>query len=255
MKQLTIALFFTTSLFFSFSVLAEKETKPTMYSYATYFHCDVVQEEAVDDFIKTSYAPVYNSAVKKGIIKGWGWLAHHTGGEWRRILYHMAPTINELFDAQKVMSKQLDDKLGKGPDALGQGCKYHDDYIWEYVAGSAFTSKGKSRGKVSMSTYLVCDFNKQDRADEIVQNSFSRVYNSFVEQGKLTSWGWLSHTIGGKYRKLLTLTAQNVDDLLNVNEDILEELFFKRNKALGKEFNKICESHQDYIWKIQLETP
>lgn len=255
MKPFKILISFIVSLILSFSAVAEKEKSQKMYSYATYFYCDVGQEDAADELVKTSYAPVYDAGVKNGSIKGWGWLAHHTGGQWRRILYHTAPTIQGLFDAQKSMGKKLDQVLGKEPDALAKGCKSHDDYIWEYVAGNRSVTEVMARGKASMSVYMVCDFNKEERADEIVKTSFAPVYDSFIGKGKLTSWGWLSHVVGGEYRKLATMSAENFADLLTARAAILEQLFYKGDKKISEEFSNICGSHQDYLWDIKIESP
>jgi hypothetical protein len=35
-----------------------------------------------------------NKLVEDGAITGWGWLAHHTGGTWRRIRYHNATSLD-----------------------------------------------------------------------------------------------------------------------------------------------------------------
>mgnify|MGYP000720855998 CR=1 FL=1 len=255
MKQFKILLSFAVSLLLPFAASAEEKKATEMYSYATYFQCDVAQEQAVDDLVKSKYAAVYDAAVKDGTIAGWGWLAHHTGGKWRRILYHSAPSVQGLFDAQDTMGKKLDAALGKAPDAIANGCKTHDDYIWQFVAGSNSDAISARRGKASMSVYMVCDFNKEERADEIVKTNFAPVYDSFVGKGKLTSWGWLSHVVGGKYRKLATMSAESYEDLLKARAGILNKLFYDGDKKIGEEFSSICGSHQDYLWDIKIESP
>jgi len=39
------------------------------------------------------------SRSKGSVVSAWGWLAHHTGGKWRRGLYRTAPTIDGLLDS------------------------------------------------------------------------------------------------------------------------------------------------------------
>jgi len=251
MKPFKIILSFVVSIILSFATMAED--KMEMYSYATYFNCDVELEPAADKEVKTNYAPIYDAAVKDGTIKGWGWLAHHTGGQWRRILYHTATSVQGLFDAQDKMAKKFDAAFGKTFDALSKGCRSHEDYIWKYEAGSPLV-KNSSRGKASMSVYMVCDFNNEDKADEIVKTKFAPIYNSFVGKGKLTSWGWMSHIIGGEYRKLATMSAENYEDLLKARAGILQTLFDGKGNKAGKEFSEICGSHQDYLWDIKIES-
>ncbi len=59
--------------------------------------------------------------------------------------------------------------------------------------------------------------------------------------------------IGGKYRRLQTATAENYSDLLKAQKNILDKLYAKENKH-STEFDKICTSHQDYLWDINNET-
>lgn len=245
-KIIAVVLFF-------FSVLCAAEEKAEMYVYSTYFKCEPEQESVVDELVQRAYAPIYNDGVKNGIIANWGWLEHHTGGEWRRILYHSAPSVDALFAAQDTMNKKFEAALGKSTDALGRGCKSHEDYVWQYVTGSRPSLKGVTRGKASLSVYMECSFSGEEKADEIFKKHFSPVFNAQVGKGKLTSWGWLSHVIGGKYRRLQTATADNYADLLKAQKSILDTLYDKDNKH-SAEFSEICTSHQDYLWDINTES-
>jgi len=46
----------------------EAEEAPKVFTYATYFYCDVTGEERVDEIVKTQNAPVYDQLVKEGVI-------------------------------------------------------------------------------------------------------------------------------------------------------------------------------------------
>ena len=141
--------------------------------------------------------------------------------------------------------------MAKKFDALSKGCKSHEDYIWKYETGIPLV-KNIPRGKASMSVYMVCDFNNEAKADEIVKAEFAPIYNSFVGKGKLTSWGWMSHIVGGEYRKLATMTAESYEDLLKARSRILQTLFDGNGKQAGEDFSGICGSHQDYLWDIKI---
>ncbi len=243
------------TLTLSLSALAADKKQQEMYSYATYFACDVDKEQQIDDLISTNYGPIYDAEVKNGTMYNWGWLAHHTGGNWRRILYHTAPTIDALFTAQDKINAKYEKMFGNDPDALAKGCKTHDDYIWQYIIGSQMDAKNNQRGKTSMSVYWECSFNGEERADEIVKQHFAPIYNAHLGKGKLSSWGWLSHVIGGKYRRLETITADNYSDLLKAKKSILDAIYGHKDKTHGDEFTEICTSHTDYLWDIQKESP
>jgi hypothetical protein len=228
---------------------AQEAEKPTMFTYATYFYCDVTGQDRVDEIVKKENAPVYDQMVKEGLISGWGWLAHHTGGKWRRIQYYQAPTVAALLDAQAEMEKRFQ-AAGADDMEFGKTCNAHDDYIWEVESGSS----GKERGAAGFSVYYRCDESKEERADEIFAKDFGPILDKYVADGKLASWGWSSHWVGGAFRRLQTMTASDHKTLLAARAELIDEMYADDSKA-GEEFNAICGSHSDYMWDIQLETP
>jgi hypothetical protein len=228
---------------------AQEAEDPTVFTYATYFYCDVTGQDKVDEIVKTQNAPVYDQMVKEGLISGWGWLAHHTGGKWRRLQYYQAPSVAALLDAQAEMNKRFD-AAADADMAFGKICNAHEDYIWEVESGSS----GTDRGAAGFSVYYTCDNSKEERADEIFAKDFGPVFDKYVAAGKLKSWGWSSHWVGGSFRRLQTMTAADHKTLLAARAELIEEMYAEDNAA-GQEFNAICGSHSDYMWDIQLETP
>ena len=103
MKYITTAIVLVCLVAAAGSATAQDEEKPKVFTYATYFYCDVTGEDRVDEIVKKQNAPVYDQLVKEGVISGWGWLAHHTGGKWRRVQYYQASSLNGLLDAQDQM--------------------------------------------------------------------------------------------------------------------------------------------------------
>jgi hypothetical protein len=234
-------------------LVAQEEEKPAdSYIYATYFYCKTSAQEKADELVKANNVPVYDAAVADGTIKSWGWLAHQTGGKWRRIQYHVSDSVAGLLTAQKTIGERMDAAGGDEDDKFGKICGAHDDYIWKTEAGNTLDTK---RGTASLSVYHVCDISKEERADEIVKSVFAPVYDKAVADGKITSWGWSSHIIGGKYRRLGTMTAANYSDLLNARGEILNSVYGDGENAEANEFSSICTSHSDYLWDIQHEAP
>ena len=230
------------------SALAQEEEDegPIAYTYATYFYCNGGPANRADEIIAAD-AERMDGFVEDGTITAWGWLSHHTGGRWMRVFYHQAKTMDGLMDAY--------DKLGEGQDEeeaeeFGQICNAHDDYIWQVMNGS----QGGERGEAGFSAYHTCDISREARADEIVDEHFAPILNAMVEEGKLTSWGWSAHVVGGEYRKLQTMTAPDHKSLMAARGDAIEALYDDDNEA-GAEFSEICGPHVDYIWNILNETP
>ena len=131
------------------TAVAQEEEKPSVFTYATYFYCDVNGQDRVDEIVKTQNAPVYDQMVKEGKMLGWGWLAHHTGGKWRRIQYYQASSVAGLLDAQTEMNKRLDGVDDAADKDFGKICNAHDDYFWEVESGSS----GETRGDAGCSVY------------------------------------------------------------------------------------------------------
>lgn len=97
-------------------------------------------------------------------------------------------------------------------------------------------------------TYFICDPAGEARADEIIARNFKPHYDSAVEAGNLLSWGWLSHFVGGDWRRALILSASSMDDLLD-SSGALGEIIEETTPEAGRAFTEVCSTHVDYIWE------
>ena len=228
------------------SLPAQEEEKEERYIYATYFYCNAATQDKSDELIAKNSKPVYDAGVADGTIKGWGWLSHHTGGKWRRLQYHMSDSVAGLLKAQETLGERMDEASGGVDDGFGEICSAHEDYIWKQEAGTST----ENRGSAGLSVYMVCNISKEERADEITEKVFAPIYNKALADGKITSWGWNSHMIGGKYRRLSTMTAASYPELLKARGEILEAIYGEGDNAEANEFSDICGSHSDYLWDI-----
>ena len=75
------------------------------------------------------------------------------------------------------------------------------------------------------------------------------ILNKLVEEGKLTSWGWSAHDVGGRFRKLQTMTGSDHKSVLAARAEALEAIYADDNAA-GVELTDICGAHVDYMWDI-----
>ena len=235
----------------SMAVAAQDEESAT-FSYATYFHCNVGMEDAADALMERN-APIMDGLVEDGSIQAWGWLSHHTGGSWRRIRYHVSDSAEGALAALDTIGDAIEKVHGEDDpagDAFSEACPRHDDYLWQGEAGTS----GAERGSVSFSVYHVCDINREERADEIVNEHIAPILDKMVEDGKIATWGWLSHVIGGKVRRLQTVTADDIGSLLSARQEAIDTIYAEDSEA-GAEFSEICGPHIDYIWDIVHEKP
>lgn len=250
MSKISVCLLVLFTLALASLPAVAQEEEAESYVYATYFYCDVSRQERADEIVASTGAPVFDAAVEDGTITAWGWLSHHTGGKWRRLRYHSAPSISKLLETLESLNGKVDEKHAVAQNEFSQICGTHDDYIWQQQLGSG----GEGRGPVGFSVYYVCDMAKESRADEIVKETLGPLFDAQIEAGNFTSWGWNSHIVGGKYRRLATYTASDFDKLLAGRAAVISGLAEQHSEA-ADEFNGICTSHQDYMWNIELEKP
>lgn len=233
-----------------FGGAALAQDKPAeRYTYVTYSVCDLTQQERADEIFEQVQKGVYEAAIADGTINGYGWLAHHTGGKWRRAVYFGAGSAQALLDAQKKLGDQMDAKNKKLGDEFSKICNSHDDYVWRTVAGNIGTV---ARGGAAFSTYFVCDQGREGEADALVTQVFGPVWDKMVADGKLKSWGWNEHIVGGSYRRLATISATDIKALMEARDSVVQTLI---DNPLGSTFTDICGDHTDYIWEITSQSP
>lgn len=236
------------------SSLAQEAEVPKTFIYATYYNCGAGSLSRADE-ITANDAPIMDKLVADGKISGWGYYAHHTGGQWQRLSYHTANSMDQLLDggdaindaymAANAARSDADKAADEGKMGFGQICNRHDDYIWER-SGDLQGGKGD---KAAFSTYFLCDVSREERADEIVKEHVAPILNKLVKDGKLSGWGWASHDVGGQYRKLQTMSAPDHKTLLKGRAEALAAIYAEGNKA-GKELTEICGAHTDYMWDV-----
>jgi len=243
-------LFLLSSLLICLSAQAQDKAPANIFVYTSYFSCDASMLSSANSLFKSELSPIYQQAVKDKKILGWGWMSHHTGGYWNKALYHIAPSVSGLLNAQNIMNELGEKNKSDRDNLFNRMCDRHEDYIWKVIAGN----KGNKRGKVGLSMYMECDIASEKHADDIVKSVFAPMLNQVVDKGQFTSWGWLEHIIGGKYRRLATMTAENYDDLIKTRAKLNEKMFGKDAPKEALEFTKICGSHRDYLWDLTIES-
>ena len=220
-----------------------QEEEAQVYVYASYYECDATRLDEIDELVK-KMAPIYDQAKADGEIMNWGWGRHHTGGEWRRFFIGIGDDAAALMDTLDALADKSDEV--EGAENFSAICGQHVDYLWQQVASSP-VSAAQDPGSFGVSQYYRCNFNDEGFADEIVKGHFAKIFNAHVGEGKLTSWSWLSHQIGGEYRRLLAMRAGSRKAILDTWGEIVTALDEQEAGAMRK-FSEICFAHQDYIW-------
>ncbi len=235
--------------------LAQDNEAQSAFAYATYFVCSPDAESRADEIINSSFKPHYDAAVEQGDILSWSWLQHYMGGNWRRVLVIIAADMDALLDASGALGEIISDKTPEAGRAFSGICSSHEDYIWQTVDGVGSGAVTDTRGDAGFSVYMQCDMSKEERADELVRDVFGPIYDRHVGEGELTTWNWLQHNVGGKWRRILVMGATDHKTLMRTRAAIIGEFDDRKVERAAEEMNKICHTHQDYMWDILLQTP
>ncbi|MDX1404251.1 MAG: hypothetical protein R3192_06935 [Woeseiaceae bacterium] len=234
-------------------VAQDDEDGPAGFTYATYYVCDVATQGDMDTVVETTEKAVFDKRVKDGKLLAWGYLSHFTGGRWRRAQYHVSPTMADALIAQAAIFSEIygNGRNQQAGQTRAEACEAHDDYVWAVGQGSG---PDTDRGDVSLSVYYVCDITREERADEIVAAGPGPKLDELQKEGKIKSWGWSLHRIGGRFRRLQTITGDDYASVVAARNDVLQHMS-ENHSELGAEFTDICGSHTDYLWDIVHEAP
>ncbi len=255
MKKFIFAAALLTSALFSATAVAQDDGAPTIFAYATYFVCSPDRESRADEIINSNFKPHYDAAVEQGDILSWSWLQHFVGGEWRRVLVILSPDMDAVLDASGALGEIIEDQTPEAGRAFSGICSSHEDYIWRTIEGVGSGTATDRRVAAGFSVYMQCDMSREERADELVRKVFGPVYDQHVGEGQLTTWNWLEHYVGGKWRRILTLGAEDHKTLMRARNAIENALDDRKFDRARKEMSEICHTHRDYMWDILLQTP
>lgn len=233
---------------------AVAQEEETAYVYASYYQCGPGQGRAFE-IIRDLWGPIVQAHMDAGHVGAWGTLGHNTGSTWSMAIYHVGTDLVALDTALEGMVSQFVAENADAAAEFGAACPTHEDYIWTTGPGSeAGAGVAQGRANAGFSVYYVCDEGREAVADLIMENVYAPVYDRQVEEGRLNSWGWLSHFVGGEYRRLLIMDGADHGSLLEARNQIIEELG-STDPALGAEFSDVCNGHQDVMWDIVISQP
>lgn len=225
------------------------QEEESAYVYASYYQCGPGLGEAVAT-MRDDWAPIMKGHVDAGHVTNWGVLTHDTGNRWSMAIYHIGPDRNALMTA---LDESLAAYFERHPEAgarFGEACPTHEDYIWVREAGSQSAAElARSRPAAAQSVYWVCDEGREAVADLIVEKVWAPVLDRLVTEGRINSWGWLSHFIGGEYRRLLTTDGADHAALLDARDTMIEATA-SEDAALAAAFSDVCNGHTDVMWNV-----
>jgi len=117
--------------------------------------------------------------------------------------------------------------------------------------GAPATALAQDTNPVIFAVYYECDQNREAFTDQLQENVFGPKLDARVESGDLLAWGWLSHRIGGDWRRAQYTIAPDRETLLRVRNEMIEEAQGDAElQQASTVSNDICPDHEDYIWSV-----
>ena len=112
-------------------VAQPNDDPPSLLS--TYYTCAIAEEAEVDAIVRELYAPVLEDLVREGRLRSWSWLAHRTGGPFRRSAVFQGESQIELLDARRELQARTRGEAGG--TRFSEICPSHVEYHWNPVTG------------------------------------------------------------------------------------------------------------------------
>ena len=102
-------------------------------------------------------------------------------------------------------------------------------------------------------TYFVCDVATQGAMDATVEANEKAVLDQWVDDGKLITWGYLSHYMGGKWRRAHYYVSRTMAEALTNQTELYREIYADNPEGLRAR-SESCAGHDDYIWALEQGT-
>ena len=232
-----------------------QDDEPTPIVYGTYFQCEPGSSARASEIIRDSWGPIAQARIESGDLTAWGSLTHHTGGEWSRVIYHVALDRAQLMTTLDEMGAEWRASDEDAVEEFWEACEEHEDYVWNYVNGSAPAANvAQDRSTTGLSIYWVCEEGRGALIDMLAEQVFAPAWDAQVEAGLLNSWSWFAHFLGGEYRRLLVADAASHEALLTARDNVIESVG-ENSSGLAGEFSRVCDGHTDYLWNIEVSSP
>jgi hypothetical protein len=203
------------------------------------------------EIMRDSWGPIAQAHVDAGHLTAWGSLTHHTGGEWSRVVYHVANDRAQLLETLDAMGAEWQQSDPEAVAELWDACDEHEDYVWNYVNGSEpVTEVAQDRSNSGLSIYWVCEEGRGALIDLLAEEVFAPAWNAQVEAGLINSWSWFAHFLGGEYRRLMVADGVDHNAVLTARDNVIEWVG-ENSSGLAGEFSRVCNGHTDYLWSIE----
>jgi hypothetical protein len=104
-------------------------------------------------------------------------------------------------------------------------------------------------------TYYRCSQGDASRADALYKEHVLPAMQAEVAAGRITAFGWEKHWSGGEWRRLEYAIGTDMDKMIDSRDAIIKMMESPEHSKAMDEFDRICSSHDDYVWGGQTGSP
>ena len=102
-------------------------------------------------------------------------------------------------------------------------------------------------GTVFVSQYFECIVGEEGEADRIAEEVLAPIFDRHMEMGHISTWGWLSHDVGGTWRRASYFASPDMATLFATRDAIVQDVLGDHAEDAAT-LNTVCPRHEDYIW-------
>jgi len=97
------------------------------------YKCDRARVGEVDEYVRSVQAPVMQAMVEEGWLLDWGYLAHHYGDEWNRVVYYVSATLARHVEFSAEVTGRLAAARPGEVSPFTRLCFEHKDNIYDRI--------------------------------------------------------------------------------------------------------------------------
>lgn len=98
-----------------------------------------------------------------------------------------------------------------------------------------------------MGVYYRCNQGLEAQADEAVREALAPIVQRQIDAGNLTNMLWLTHDMGGAWRRLFATTGTDLGQMMAARQAIITE-FTQEEEDAAERLSAACPGHDDYVW-------
>ncbi|MDH3732425.1 MAG: hypothetical protein OEU54_02785 [Gemmatimonadota bacterium] len=220
-------------------IVAQEGPTPNRIYIATYM-VNYGNIPEYQELYETQGVPILDELVEEGMLVGFNFRMHHTGGEYT-LREGLIGDPDTDFDAVwAAYNGRWEERHPAGFERLGAIIDAHEDEVWNLEVLNLGDGGG---AQYLYEIYWQVNFNDLDAWTRVWEEEVFPIMDGLIEQGLLSGYVQQGHNTGGRFNTKVAMLYDEWDDL-----DEIEAAFFSA-LALDNPAWAYVQSHKDELWQ------